>query len=179
MNIYECAPQKNMRKLSGLVMIFICVATALFLISSIFQDMPYRWAVQLLGFGCLAAVVYIAARYVSKALVYRIVENEGERFLTVTEVTNGGRSQITVCRIGIESIEAVYSLDKKSDTDKLQLDRISAESKKGRKRFSYHPDVFPRTICVILANEGGEALDIRIAVDGTLVEYLKKEIDRA
>lgn len=177
MNIYECAPAKDLKKLSGLVMILICAALGLFLIPSVFPDMPYRWALQLLGFACLAAVIYIAARYVGKALIYRIVEDEGERFLTVTEVTNGGRSRITVCRIGLGNIEAVYALDKRNDTDKLSIDKITAEAKKRRKVFSYHTDMIPAQVCYILAEEGGEPLLVKLAVDGTLVQYLKKEVD--
>ena len=93
MNIYECAPKKNFRRLSGLVMILICAALGLFLTPSVFPSMPYRWAPQLLGLACLSAVIYISVRYVGRALVYSIVEYEGERFFTVTEVNNGGRSR--------------------------------------------------------------------------------------
>lgn len=177
MNIYECAPQKNFKKLSGLVMILICVALGLFLLPNIFPTMPFRWAPQLLGLGCLSAVIYISVRRVGRALVYRIVEDDGERFLTVTEVTNGGRTHITVCRIGLDNIEAVYALDKRNDTDKISIERLNTVEKRGRKVFNYHPDMMPAEVCYVFATECGEPLMIKLGVDGTLVQYLKKEVD--
>lgn len=175
MNIYEYVPQKNFKKLSGLVTVLICAALALFLVSSLFPEMPYRWILQLLGMVCLAAVIYISVRHVGRAFVYRIVQNEdGSRDLTVTEVTNGGKSRITVCRIDLSGIEEVAVLDRKSDTDRLRIKQIK---RRVGKLFVYHPDINASNACYILATECGERLTIKLAVDGTLVDYLKRDID--
>ena len=157
-------------------MILICAALGLFLVPSVFPQIPYRWAPQLLGLACLSAVIYISVRYVGRALVYSIVEYEGERFFTVTEVNNGGRSRVTVCRIGLENIEAVYALDKRKSEDRAVADGIVKEAKRSRNTFVYHIDIMPNEFCYILADEG-ESLLIKIAVDQKLVEYLKKEVD--
>ena len=170
MNIYECAPQKNFKKLSGIVMLLICAATVLFLIPSVFSLMPFRWVLQTLGIVCLVAVVYISVRLVGKAFIYAIFENDdGSRDLTVTEVSNGGKSRITVCRVSLANIEEVSVLDRRNDTDRMRIKQLT----RGRKRFAYHPDFNPRGACYVSVTECGEPLTIKLAEDKRLIEYLK------
>ncbi len=171
MNIYEYAPQKNFKKLSGIVMLLICAATLLFLIPSVFPLMPFRWVLQTLGLFCLVAVIYISVRVVGKAFIYAIFENDdGSRDLTVTEISNGGKSRITVCRISLVNIEEVCVLDRRNDTDRLRIKQLT----QGRKKFAYHPDFNAQRACYVSATECGEPLAIKLAEDKILIEYLKR-----
>ena len=185
MNIYEYVPQKNFKKLSGIVMILICLSLVLFLIPSIFPDMPLRWVLQLVGIGCLSAVIYISVRKVGRAFIYRITQNDdGSRDFTVTEVTNGGKTRITVCRISLSNIEEVSVLDRRNVTDKLRIHQLtggkrfsfgSYSGKNGgaRKLFVYHPDFNASCACYVAVTECGEPLTIKLAEDKMLMDYLK------
>lgn len=187
MNIYECSPRRNYKRLSGLVALLMAAALVCFLIPSVLGNMPYRWVLQLLGLICVGIVIYIATRYVGKFYIYAVRENDGEQFLTVTEVTNNGRTQITVCRIGLENIEDVCVLDRRNSTDKLMIDLLTKGGKKDplvsypgnyqrRKVFVYHPDFNAAQGCYVVATECGEGITVKLAVDGTLVEYLKSHM---
>ena len=170
MNIYEYAPQKNFKKLSGIVMLLICAATVLFLIPSVFSEMPFRWVLQSVGLLCLVAVVYISVRYVGRAHIYAIIQNdEGGHDLTVTEISNGGKSRITVCRISVANVEEVIVLDRRNNTDKLKIKQLN----QGRKKFSYHPDFNAGRACYVSVVECGEPLVLKLAEDKRLIEYLK------
>ena len=97
MNIHEYIPAKNLKKISGALVILISAACGFFAFPTMFPGMPMRWLFQLSGIGCLVAVIFLATRYISKTVVYRLTETEeGGVDFTVTEVTNDGRSKITV-----------------------------------------------------------------------------------
>lgn len=179
MKIYECVPQKNFKKISGIVALLICAALILFFVTSVFAQMPYRWVLQLIGFGCLSAVIYITVKYITKTYLYAVIKKDnGELDFTVTEISNGGKKSLTVCRISIKNIEQTCTLDKRNDTDKIKIDRILVKAKEEKREvFSYAQDIAPAELCYILVTECDQALILKLAPDKTLQKYLSGQLD--
>ena len=178
MILYECMPQKNLKKISGIVMILACVALLLFFVTSTYTDLPFRWVFQLCGFGCISAIIYITVRYISRAYIYAIFKNkDGSLDLTVTELSNGGKKRITVCRVSLGSLEEVFVCDKRNAEDKRRADDILANAKKEkRKRFNYTQSMGAPDVCLITLTECDEPLLITLERDGQLEKYLSGEL---
>lgn len=176
MSIHEYIPAKDYKKISGLLVILISASCGFFAFPMLFPQMPMRWIFQLSGIACLAAVIFLATRYISKAVVYRLLENgEGGIDFTVTEVTNGGRSKITVCRFalsGVERAELFYASNKEDEKKKKEL--VKQAKKDGRKSFNYCGDFKPPVVCCLLVEECGEKLIIKLTPDAVLFEYFKR-----
>ena len=174
MVLYEYAPQKNLRKLSGIVMILVCVALLLFLVTSVFPELPYRWVLQLAGFGCIAAIIYLTVKYVTKTFVYAIIKKDDETLdLTVTEVSNGGKSRITVCRISMSGIEKISAIDRYSDTDRIKADKLISRSKQEkRKVFDYAQNLSPRRMLFLMLTECEEPILLKLETDEKFERYL-------
>ncbi len=177
MKIYEHIPTRNYQKLTGIIVILISAAAGFFAFPLIFSDMPLRSLFQLTGIACLAAVVFIASRYIMKTLVYMLIENdEGGIDMTVTEVTNGGKSRITVCRFSLDNIESAENF---SAVEKQKKKQAVAEAKKEhRKLFNYCPDPLSDPVCIIKVTECGEPLLIKIAPDAELQGYIAAAVQR-
>lgn len=176
MNIHEYIPAKNLKKISGLLVILLSAACGFFAFPAIFTEMPMRWLFQLSGIACLVAVIFLSTRYISKSVVYRLVEtdNEGIDF-TVTEVTNGGRSKITVCRFDIANIERAelfYASNKEDEKKKKAM--MKQAKKEQRKSFNYSGDINPPVVCALFVEECGEKFFIKLTPDATLFGYFKK-----
>jgi len=176
MNIYEYIPAKNLKKISGALVILISAACGFFAFPAIFTEMPMRWLFQLSGVGCLVAVIFFASRYISKAVVYRLIEtDEGGIDFTVTEVTNGGRTKVTVCRFDIANIEKVelfYAGNRDDETKKKAM--VKRAKKDKRKLFNYSGDIKPPVVCCLLVEECGEKFFIKLTPDATIFGYFKK-----
>ncbi len=173
--IYEYIPTKNLKKLSGLIIILISAAAGFFAFPLVYPEMPLRSLLQATGIGCLAAVIFITARYISKAMIYRFIENdEGGIDFTVTEVTNGGKSHITVCRFSLENIErvAVFYLDRAEDKERKK-EFMREANKEHRKVFNYCPDVLSSPICFVCVRESGEPLLIKVVVDAKMLSLFE------
>ena len=169
--MYEYIPPKNLKRISGLVMMLSAAAAVLFLVPSYFNEIPFRWSFQLCGICIIGVIIYLTTRYVTKSYIYRIIPREdsdgavvGQDF-TVTEVS--GKSQITVCRIGLENISAVMRIEPRSE--KGIKEAIIAEK---RHKFIYVCDITPPIKCCIFAEECGEPLAITITADDRLFEIL-------
>ena len=179
MNIHEYIPAKNYKKISGLLTILIAAACGFFAFPALFNQMPMRWIFQLSGVICLAAVIFLATRYISKSLVYRLIDNgEGGVDFTVTEVTNGGRTKITVCRFDIKSIERAelfYASNSKDEENKKSM--IKQAKKEGRKSFNYCADIKPPVVCCLLVEECGERFLIKLTPDATIFGHFKKSVE--
>ena len=176
MNVYEYTPPKSNKKASGVVLILFSLAAGLFLFTMIFPTMPLRWVVQLISIAAFVAVIFIISRYISKKFLYAVFKNDDETLdLTVTEVTNAGYKQITVCRISINGIEEAHLLNRSlpESAEKFKELRKKAKSD-GRKLYNYCPDINPTEVCVLLAEECGEKFLITLSPDSTLWEYLKR-----
>lgn len=178
MILYERVSQKNYKKITGVVMLLISVAAGMFLVTSMFREMPYRWAVQLLGFICLCAVVYITVKYVSKNFVYVIEKKkDGSLDLVIDELSNGGKKRVTVCRVSLGNIEQVCTLDKRNETDKIKAQKLLAKAKsEKRSTFDYCQDIAPKEVCYILVTECEEPLLLKLLPDSILEDHLTGKI---
>ena len=177
MNVYEYSPPKSNKKASGIILILFSLAAGLFLFTLLFPNIPFKWAIQLISIVAFVAVIFIISRYVAKSFVYAITEaDDGTLDLTVTEITNAGRTQITVCRIALSNIEEVYLLDRSNPEHIEKIKSLQKSAKAdGRKSFNYCPDINPTELCIILVEECGEKFLIKISPDSTLWKYLKNK----
>ena len=168
--VYEYIPQKNLKKISGMLTVLISAAVGFFLFPTLFPTLPLRWIFQLSGVVCLVAVIFIASRYIGKSIIYAVIDNgEGGLDLTVTEVTNGGRSRITVCRFSIDNIEDAVRTGGDGQLKKKLGDRAKKEH---RKTFNYCVEFNDPNACYIFVTECGELLLIKLSPDATLWGYL-------
>ena len=176
MNVYEYSPPKSNKKASGIILILFSLAAGLFLFTLLFPAMPFRWAVQLISIAAFVAVIFIISRYVAKSFVYNVIKtDDGSLDFTVTEITNAGRSQITVCRIALSSIEESHLLNRSNPNDSSKIKALQKQaSADGRKSFNYCPDVNPTELCILLVEECNEKFLIKLSPDSTLLEYFKR-----
>ena len=181
MNIYEYIPAKDFKKISTILVILISAACGFFAFPAMFPNMSMKWIFQLSGIACLTGVIFVVSRYISKTVVYRIVGNEDEDMdFTVTELTNGGRSKITVCRFslsGIESAELFY--ESKSEDRAKKKTLIKQAKKDGRKIFNYCADVKPAVVCCLLVEESGEKFLIKLRPDAVMYGYFQKSAEKS
>lgn len=176
MKLYEYAPKKNTTRVSGLIIILISVAAALFLTPVIFQEIPFRGVFQMAGMIALIFVIYLIAGYMARNYVYAL-ENGSEDGvdMTVTEVTNGKRGPLTVCRIDVSNITEAHFLSLEKAEDKAKVSELTSRAKKeGRKLFNYIHDMNASPVCVIFVEECGEALLLKISTDERFFELLKQ-----
>lgn len=176
MKEYEYIPQKNHTRLNGIIIILLALALALFLTPIILSELSFRWVFQLLGVFSLVGVVYVITRYVAKSFVYTVWRNDdGTADLTVCELTNG-KKRTTVCRIGIGNITEAHLLYPEKSDDKIKEKELSTNARaEHRKSFDYCHDIKPSPVCILLAEECGEPLLIKLSPDEQLFAYLKTE----
>ena len=175
MKIYEYTPPKNTKRATGLIMIFAAAGAGLFLIPALIPNMPLGWLSQLLGVAALTAMICVISRSIARTFVYALIEN-GDRTidLTVTELGNGGKKQTTVCRVSLGNITEAHLLYPERAGDAEKIKDISAKAKKEeRKIFNYCHDVKVSPICLVLLEECGEPLLIKISPDDRLYSYLR------
>ena len=164
MNLFEFTPQKNAKKLTQVTGLLFIGAAVLMVMTMLLPNIPYRWAVQLLSVGMLAMGIFIMTRYVMKSFVYAVIKTDDGNDFTVTEIQN--RHTVTVCRIGMSSIEKVFVADindKQTDSDIKKL--IKADK---RKKFNYCADLFAQKYVCIFSCEAGTPIAIRLTWDESL-----------
>lgn len=175
MTVYEYSPQKSNKKALGVTIILLSIAIGLFAFTMLFPTLPYRWGLQLIAIVAFVAVVFIISRFIAKTFLYAIVESENGLDFTVTEITNAGRTRITVCRIGVSNIESSYLLDTSLPEQQKALKSLQKQAKSdGRKAFNYCPDINPAEVAILLVEECGEKFILKLSPDSTLWGYLKK-----
>lgn len=177
MNEYEYTPPKNTKKMTGLSMILVSVAAAFFFIPILFPTMPFQWIMQFAGILCLVGVIFIISRCVAKTFVYTVAAgDDGTPDFTVTELQNGGKSKITVCRVSVGNIERSYLLYPENKEDKKKEKELYSKARaEGRKSFDYCHDISPSPVCILLLEECGEPLLLKISPDEKMYSMLKKE----
>ena len=112
---------------------------------------------------------YLALEFLKKLVADMALD------LTVTEITNAVRTQITVCRIALSNIESSYDLNLSIPEHAKKVKLIQKETTSdGRKFFNYCPDINPTCLCILLVEECGEKFLLKLTPDATLWEYLKK-----
>ncbi len=178
-SLYTYVPPKNLKRLSGLIIILISATVGFFLFPTLFPKMPLQWLFQVSGILCMLVVIFVVVRYIFKSVVYSLIENEdGTVDLTVTELTNGGKTRIMVCRFDVKNIEQmeIFFIDRKEDAEaKKKL--VKKAKKEHRKIFNYCPDMLSSPVCCIFANEGTEPFFVMISPDSELYNYLKNGLD--
>ncbi len=179
MKLHEYIPQKSFSRLSGLLIMLIAAAVGFFSVPSLFAKIPLPWLFQLSGVLCLVAVIFITARYITKTIVYSLIENdEGGVDFCVTEISSRGRSQITVCRISIANIERAELFYTERAEDKARKKIFEKEMRKEkRKSFTYTPDPLCTPVALVAVNECGEPLLLRVAPDGTIWNYFNAKTE--
>ena len=143
---------------AGLILI---AATAVF-------SIPFVGIFQGLSVLFLTFSVLLLTRFVYKSFALRVFLNERDEFdFTVTEIY--GKTQITVCRISLDNIEKVC-IKTKENAKKLKKET------KGRKIYSYCPDVFPEGECWVFVTECDMPLLIKLSPDQTLLNILSAAV---
>lgn len=176
MNLFEFRPQKNTKKLALTTGLLIIGAAVLMLATVIIENIPYRWAIQLLSLGMLVMGIFITTRYIMKSYVYAIIENgNGGKDFTVTEIQN--KNVITVCRIGLDNIEQIVSVPLgNKEADAAVKNKIKAEK---RKQFNYCADLFAEKYICIFVTECGEAIAIKLTCDEEMETVLENALSES
>ncbi len=164
MKIFEFIPKKNTNKLSAITGLLLMGAAVMFLVTMLYEEMPYRWAVQLLGICLLSMMLFIATRYLMKSFEYAVIKTDDGEDFTVTELQ--GKRAVTVCRIGMSSVEQIIIVEQND----RQADTVLKSTLKSQKRkvFNYCADMFADKYICLLSNEGGAALAIKLSYDESL-----------
>lgn len=172
--VYEYMPQKNIKKLTGMLVILISAAVGFFLFPSLFPNMPMRWIFQLTGMLCLVGVIFIATRYIGKALVYSILEDEEGLDFAVTEVTNGGRTRVTVCRFAIAEIDSIERVGTNSERKRA----LDARAKRERRKiFNYCAEIGDTNAYYVFLSHDGNDLLVKISPDSVILDYFTKKFN--
>lgn len=176
MTVYEYRPEKNNTRIFGIMMIMLSLGAAFFVTPLLVPSVPFHWLFQLLGVVAIIAVIYLLTRYVAKSFVYAVIEDDGSLDFTVTEITNGGRKAITVCRVAIANITELQVFDLRDGEQKLCEKEIWAEAhRESRKCYDYCHDIKTTPVCLIALEECGEPLLIKIAAEDRLCSLLGGE----
>lgn len=176
MTVYEYRPEKNNTRIFGIMMIMFSLGAAFFVTPLLVPSVPFHWLFQLLGVVAIIAVIYLLTRYVAKSFVYAVIEDDGQLDFTVTEITNGGRKSITVCRVAIANISELHVFDMNDPEQKLrEKEMISTAHHESRKAYDYCADMKTSPVCILLLEECGEPLLIKIAADDRLCSLLGGE----
>lgn len=177
--VYSYVPPKNLKMISAYIILLISLAAGFFAFPAFFGEMPMRWLFQLSGLCCLGVVVFIASRYILKNTVYSIVEEDGKLDLTVTEITNNGKSRIMVCRFAIESIEEIGLFYLGNATDEAKKKEFIKKAKKKKMpHFNYCPDMRSNPVCCVVASENDARFLVKLSPDDTLYSYLAGRLDK-
>ncbi len=168
MKKYSQEAKRNNRIAAGLSLCLFIGAVVLIGFSSIF-DLGYKGITQIVGIVLLTMSVMVLTRYIFKSFVYTVCEREaGEYDLEVAEIQ--GKSNITVCRISLRGIEDAVIKTKENA-------RELRERARGRRVFSYCPDIAPENECWVFASECGEELVVKLCPDDVLLEILQNGIN--
>ena len=171
--MYEFTPDPNKKNAKNIVSALILGGFAVMLVTSVAHTMPFKWAIQLFGIVTIALGIFVMTRYVAKNFVYRVEQTDSGADLTVTEIQK--KSEITLCRIALSSIEQVHVCTSAEKEKEKSL--VSSFSKDGRKRFNYCADINPEKFIWILANECGESVAVKLSFDETLCKILESRAE--
>ena len=175
MKIYEYIPTKNLSRLSGLISISLSLAAALFAMPLLVPTIPFQWVFQLLSVVFLVVALYLYTRYVAKNFAFSIIaDDNGGYDLTVCELSNGNRRRITVCRIALSSIYEFHLLRPEIEEDSDKQEELLAKARAEHlKLYDYCHDINPSPILILLVEECGEKILIKLSPDEMLLKYLK------
>ena len=173
--MYEFIPKRTNNKARNSVMLLFFGSFALLFLTTAQNGLPFRWALQLIAVALLTVSIFLTTRYLTKIYVYRIESSERGADLVVLEAGRNGRKRTTVCRIALSGISRRYLVDASDATS----DKSKEIKKQGLSVYDYRPDLNPQKSILIIANEGGEELGIRLAYDKTLYGLLAPQNEKA
>jgi hypothetical protein len=164
MREYSYSPKSKKNNITAVAGVCFFTAAVLYGLICTF-DFAFEGVVGIVAVVLFVASMLLLTRYVFRTQVYRVVERDVGSFdLVIDEIT--GKNKVSVCRVALANIEKVEIRDEKN----------AAELKKearGRKIFSYLPDLFPVGECWVFVTECGEELVIKLYADETLLSMLK------
>ena len=165
--MYRLMPKKTNNKAQKIVAILFFAAAALMLLSAVLKGvMPYVWTIQLLSICFLVGAIFLVSRYLTKIFVYEIAQSDGGIDFAVSESYTSGKRFVTVCRIGLNTVQKTILLD--GERGKSELAEL--KSKKYRV-YDYRPDLLPEKSIALVSDEGGNDIVILLAYDGELLSY--------
>ena len=126
-------------------------------------ELPYEGIFQMLTALLFTFAVLILTRFVFKSFLLSAFATDNGFDFTVTECR--AKEKITVCRISLSNIERVCL---RTELDKKEL----RAALKGRKVFSYSPDLRAEGECLVFVTECGEKLLLRLCPDATMLDIL-------
>ena len=171
--MYQWIPQKSNKTAQRAILILLLGAILLFGFTAIFPNLAYRWVYQMIGLGMLTAVLFLVTRYVTRTYIYQIRGKDGEeQDLEILECSANGRKQITVCRISLFGLRSLTLLDL-SDGGKSESFLAACKQEK-KKIYNYCVDLQPQRSCLLLCDESGEELWIRLNYEPGLWEILSR-----
>ena len=162
--MYELIPKRTNKKANEMILLFFIGAAAMMLVTMLFPTVPFRWAFQLISLCLLTAGVFLVTRYVTKLFFYRIEEGD----LIVTETDTRGKKRLVVCRVGVSS---VVRCERLTDANQVKA-ALASLRKQGVKVFDYTVDLRPAESILLVVNEGGDDLAVRLSFDDTLFSIL-------
>ena len=129
--MHQWIPQKSNETARNMILLLFCGAFALLALTSLFGDIPFRWAFQTVALLLLTAAIFLVTRYMTKRFTYRI-EPDGEDAydLTVIESSANGKRAVTVCRIGLHHVAKQASLIFRTEENPLRLGTASKRVEK-------------------------------------------------
>ncbi len=163
--MYEIRPPKRNKKAQSLIILFFAGSIALLLLSAVLKGLPFLWVIQLFAILLLVAAVFLITRYLTKGYIYRIADGD----LTVTEISSGGKRQLTVCRVALASIEECFEYSGGEGIKKYKGQH--------KRIFDYRPDLAPDKSILLLTNEGGEEAVILLGCDEGLLQVIRDRSD--
>ena len=164
MHEYSYSPKQKTGNITVIAGVLFFTAAVLYGLICTFE-FNFEGVIGLVAVVCFVASILLLTRYVFRTQVYRVVEREEGSFdLVVDEIT--GKNKVSVCRVALANIEKVEIRDEKNAAELKKAAR-------GRKIFSYCPDLFPVGECWVFVTECGEELLLKLYADEILFSMLK------
>lgn len=155
---YEYMPKPDNKRVKGICTALFVGSVVLFFASG-FEAMQLPWLMQFIAICMLTVSISLMGRYLLRYYLYRI-ERNGERYdFTVDEITKRGR--VTVCRLGLSQLYDVKPWN--GDT----------KPKGSAKVYNYCAEARPKESWLLIFEDGGVDVYIRIAPDETMKNLLQ------
>ena len=168
MHEYSYSPQAKKKNITALVGVLFFTAVILYgLICSV--EIKFEGIIGLFAVLCFVGSILLLTRYAYRKQIYRIVERNADSYdLVIDEIT--GKNKVSVCRVALANIERAQIRDEKNAAELKKAAR-------GRKKFSYCPDLFPTGECWVFVTECGEELVLKLYADETMLEMFKRSVE--
>ena len=167
MHEYSYSPEAKKNNITTLAGVCFFTAALLFGLICTF-DFSFEGVIGLFAVLCFVGSILLLTRYVYRKQIYRIVERNADSYdLVIDEIT--GKNKVSVCRVALANVERVEIRDEKNAAELKKAAR-------GRKIFSYCPDLFPTGECWVFVTECGEELVLKLYADDTMLEMFKRSV---